>query len=62
MRFYDHDGIEMDVQDPKFFIDEDTLQAQQEAITEMLSLLRYDNIAYLNCPVKGSRGRVVKYS
>ncbi len=37
MRFYDNDGIEMDVQDPKFFIDEDLLQAKLEAIEEILT-------------------------
>lgn len=37
MRFYNHDGIEEDVQDPGFFIDEEVLLAQQEAIEEMLS-------------------------
>lgn len=36
MRFYDVDGIEMDVQDLKFFIDEDELLIQHEAISEML--------------------------
>lgn len=36
MRFYDHDGIEMDVQDPKFFIDEDELQETKEAIEDVI--------------------------
>jgi len=36
MKFYDHDGIEMDVQDPNFFIDEELLLTQQEAIKELL--------------------------
>ncbi len=37
MRFYNLDGVEEDVQDPSFFIDEEVLLAQQEAIQEMLS-------------------------
>lgn len=36
MRFYNLDGIEEDVQDPKFFIDEDLLLTLQEAINELL--------------------------
>jgi hypothetical protein len=36
MRFYNLDGIEDDVQDPSFFIDEDVLLEQQEAIEEIL--------------------------
>lgn len=35
MRFYDNDGLEMDVQDPKFFIDEKILHEQKEAIEEL---------------------------
>ena len=37
MQFFDVDGIELDVQDLKFFIDEETMIEQQEAIAEMLS-------------------------
>lgn len=37
MRFYNLDGIEEDVQDPHFFIDETVLLAQHAAIAEMLS-------------------------
>jgi hypothetical protein len=37
VQFYNLDGIEEDVQDPKFFIDEDLMLAQHEAIEEMLS-------------------------
>ena len=37
MQFFDVDGNEVDVQDPKFFIEEDLMFAQQEAIAEMLS-------------------------
>ncbi len=37
MRFYNLDGAEMDIQDPKFFIDEDVLLEMQEAIQEMLN-------------------------
>ncbi len=37
MRFYDIDGIETDVQDLKFFIDEDKLFEQKDAIEELLS-------------------------
>jgi hypothetical protein len=37
MRFYSVDGIEEEVQDPSFFIDEEVLLAQQEAIEEMLA-------------------------
>jgi hypothetical protein len=38
MRFYDVDGMEIDVQDIKFFIDEKELTETQEAIAEMLDL------------------------
>jgi hypothetical protein len=37
MRFYDVDGIEMDVQDPKFYIDVDKYKLNFDAIEEMLS-------------------------
>lgn len=37
MRFYDIDGIEIDVQNPGFFIDKKALLDLQEAIQEMLS-------------------------
>lgn len=37
VQFYNIDGIQEDVQDPSFFIDEEVLLAQQEAINEMLS-------------------------
>jgi hypothetical protein len=36
MRFYNVDGIEEDVQDPSFFIDEDSLIDQKDAINELL--------------------------
>lgn len=36
MQFYDIDGQELDVQDPKFFIDEEQYKEVQEAIEEML--------------------------
>lgn len=36
MRLYNLDGIEEDVQDPKFFIDESQYIAYHEAISEML--------------------------
>lgn len=36
MRFYDIDGQELDVQDPKFFIDEEHYHEVQEAIQEMI--------------------------
>ncbi len=36
MRFY-VDGLELDVQDPKFFIDEEQYLAYSESIEEMLS-------------------------
>lgn len=36
MRFYDHDGIEVDVQDPTFFTDKEELIEVQEAIAELL--------------------------
>ena len=36
MQFFDVDGIELDVQDPIFFIDEEQLIKQQEAIEEIL--------------------------
>ena len=38
MRFYDNNGIEIDVQDIKFFINEKKLTETQEAIAEMLEL------------------------
>lgn len=37
VQFFDLDGNEVEVQDPKFFIDEDLMLAQHEAIAEMLS-------------------------
>lgn len=37
MRFYDIDGVEVDVQDPGFFIDEEVLLNQQESIEEILA-------------------------
>lgn len=37
MQFFDVNGIEIDVQDPRFFIDEEHMIEQQEAIAEMLS-------------------------
>lgn len=37
MRFYDIEGVEVDVQDPSFFIDEEVLLEKQEAIEEMLA-------------------------
>lgn len=36
MRFYDIDGIEMEIQDPQFFIDEKQLKEILETIEEML--------------------------
>jgi len=36
MRFYNFDGIEEDVQDPKFFIDEEQLKEILETIKETL--------------------------
>lgn len=38
MRFYDIDGNEIDIQDPKFFIDEEQLRQQYEAIKELLDV------------------------
>lgn len=37
MRFYNLDGIEEDVQEPKFHLDEELLKEQLESIEEMLS-------------------------
>jgi hypothetical protein len=37
MKYFDVNGIELEIQDPKFFIDEELMLAQQEAIAEMLS-------------------------
>ena len=37
MRFYDVDGIEMDVQDPSFYIDVDKYTEIKESIEEILS-------------------------
>lgn len=36
MRFYDVDGQELDVSDPKFFIDEEQYIQIQESVQEML--------------------------
>jgi len=36
MRFYNLDGIEEDVQEPKFFIEEEKYQEIHESIHEML--------------------------
>ncbi len=38
MRFYDIDGHELDVADPKFFIDEEKYIETKEAIEEMLDV------------------------
>ncbi len=46
MRFYDNDGIEMDVQDPKFFIDEDLLLDTKDAIEEILTYSEFANRDY----------------
>jgi hypothetical protein len=37
MRFYNIDGIEEDLQEPSFFIDEDELTEYQDSIQEMLN-------------------------
>ena len=37
VQFYNIDGIQEDVQSPTFFIDEDLMLVQHEAIAEMLS-------------------------
>jgi hypothetical protein len=37
VQFFDVDGVQLDVQDPRFFIDEEIMIEQQEAIAEMLS-------------------------
>lgn len=37
MRFYDVDGLEMDVQDPNFYIDVDKYTDIKESIEEILS-------------------------
>jgi len=37
MRFYNEDGIEIEVDDPKFFIDEEKLKALSEALEEILT-------------------------
>lgn len=36
MRFYNIDGHELDVQDPKFFIDEEEYKEIQESLEEVL--------------------------
>ncbi len=36
MRFYDIDGQELDVQDPKFFIDEEHYKEIHESVQEMI--------------------------
>lgn len=38
MRFYNLDGVELDVQDPKFFMDENELLENKLAIDEMIEL------------------------
>jgi len=38
MRIYDIDGLEMDVQDPTFFIDETYYKSLLEAIKEVLDV------------------------
>lgn len=43
MRFY-VDGIELDVQDPKFFIDEDNYKETTESIEEILSYSSSSNV------------------
>lgn len=42
MRFYNIDGIEMDVQDPKFYIDVEEYKAISESIDFLLSETDYD--------------------
>lgn len=37
VRFYNQDGIEIDVQDPIFFIDEQLIKELQDTIEEILS-------------------------
>ncbi len=37
MRFYNIDGHELDVQDPKFFIDEEDYTETKETLEEMLN-------------------------
>ena len=39
MRFYNLDGIEEDVQEPRFFIDEQELIEIQESIEEILEII-----------------------
>ena len=36
MRFYNLDGVEEDVQDPKFFMDEEILKEQLDSIQELM--------------------------
>ena len=38
MQFFDVDGNEIDIQEPRFFIDETLLLSMQEAITEILNI------------------------
>lgn len=37
MRFYNLDGVEEDVQNPKYFLDPEQMHEQHEAIEEMLN-------------------------
>jgi hypothetical protein len=37
MRFYNIDGQELDVSDPKFFIDEELYEEIQESVSEMIN-------------------------
>jgi hypothetical protein len=36
MRFYNLDGVEEDVQEPKFFTDEEALKEQLQSLNELL--------------------------
>ena len=37
MQFFDMDGVELDVQDPRFFIDEEEILEKIETLTEMFN-------------------------
>jgi hypothetical protein len=43
LRFYDSDGLEIDVQDPKFFIDEEELKIKKDSIEEILLQIKTSN-------------------
>jgi|GEM_PF-3992891 hypothetical protein len=58
MRFYNVDGIEMDVQDPKFFIDEEKYKIQIISLEEMLS---YSSSTDVTVGTESTNGKICDY-